>query len=68
MKRTAVHIRHRAALLQLALATVAAGTLLIVLGVTIHLGAPWTGGWGIGLLTAWGVLSVPLPEPARDRR
>jgi hypothetical protein len=60
--------QHRAAQLHLAQATVALGVLLITLGVTIHLGAPWTGGWGIGLLSAWGVLSVPLPELARDRR
>lgn len=55
-----VQRRHRAGALLLAQAAVAAGVLLITLGVTIQVGAPWTGGWGIGLLAAWGVLSVPL--------
>ena len=62
---TPMRTQHRAAQLHLAQATVALGVLLITLGVTIHLGAPWTAGWGIGLLAAWGVLSVPLHRAPR---
>lgn len=61
--------RHHAAQLLLAQAAVAAGVLLIALGVTVHLGGPWSAGYGLGLLAAWGVLSVPLPtELAGDGR
>lgn len=62
MRRT----HHRAGHLLLAQATVAAGVLLIVLGVTIRLGGPWSAGYGLALLSAWGVLSIPLhkePKP-----
>jgi hypothetical protein len=53
-------IRYRAGALLLAQATVAIGVLLIVLGLTVHVGGPWSAGYGLGLLSAWGVLSVPL--------
>ena len=58
-----IRSRYRAGPLLLAQAAVAVGVLLIVLGVTIHLGGPWSAGYGLGLLTAWGILSVPLTRP-----
>lgn len=60
-----VRTRHRAGLLLLAQATVAVGVLLITLGITIHLSGPWSAGFGLGLLAAWGVLSVPLSAKER---
>jgi hypothetical protein len=50
----------RTRLLLLAQASVALGVLLLTLGLTVHLGGPWSAGYGIGLLSAWGILSVPL--------
>lgn len=53
--------------LLLAQATVAVGLLLLVLGITVHLHGPWSAGYGLGLLTAWGALSVPLTH-TKERR
>lgn len=57
---------HRAALLFWAQAAVAVGVPLITLGVTIHLGGPWSASYGLGLLAAWGILSVPLTREHRS--